>query len=221
MLVPSTVPHGSLSSLLTSWGPDAITELDLSDFDTLESEQPINDLWNFVSEFKPDEKGKKGSFAFPNRLARLDLPDMSFGNTSHMATSIKELFKNLETFQVGQIMRLYAKDNSKDPMEDDSIAEWVKTFKVEELDWQKPDLDIFPLVTMGEAGKSNLRIITLYTNGHWGVLYHWLSLDGLFSMIGVSHSVFVSPWLHQLTTNLNHIVAQSNYSHYTKARDSC
>jgi hypothetical protein len=171
-------------SVLTSYYLDDITELDLSDFDTLESEQQINDLSAFVRGFKPIEEGK-GSFSFPNRLARLDLPDMSFGKTSEMASSIKDLFQNLNEFEVNQIMRLYAKDNPKDPVDDESIAKWVEIFKVEELDWQKPDLDIDLFVKMAQSGRSSLKTINLYTNGHWGVLYHWLSIDGLFSILGV------------------------------------
>jgi len=171
-------------SILTSCDSDDITELDLSDFDTLESQQQINDLSAFVKDFKPTEKGN-GSFAFPHRLARLDLPDMSYGKTSEMAASIKDLFTNLKEFKVTQIMRLYAKDNSKDPVDDESIANWVGIFKVEELDWQKADLDVKPLVNMAQSARSSLKTINLYTNGHWGVLYHWLSLDGLFALLGV------------------------------------
>ncbi|KAG4443312.1 hypothetical protein IFR05_001181 [Cadophora sp. M221] len=178
-----------------------ITELDLSDFDTLETQQPINDLAAFVRDFKPPEN-ENSPFTFPHRLARLDLPDMSYGKTSEMATSIKELFTNLKKFKVSQIMRLYAKDNSKDPVDDESIANWVGIFKIEELDWQKADLDIGSFVNMAQSAGSSLRTISLYTNGHWGVLYHWLSLDGLFALKGLRKaSIFVT---RKRTTNGDH-----------------
>lgn len=166
---------------LTDWCLDDVTELDLSDFDTMESQEPINDLSVFVRDFKPTD----GSFSFPQRLARLDLPDMSYGISSQMSSSITDLFECLKQFNVTQIMRLYAKDHTKEPVDDDSIALWVSKFKVEYLDWRKLDMDIGPLAKNAHEASSCLKTITLYNSGHWGVLYHWLSLDGLFSILGV------------------------------------
>jgi hypothetical protein len=111
---------------------------------------------------------------------------------STMSEPIKNLFDNLShKFEIKRIVRLFAKDNVNDPIDDRLIAKWVEDFSVEQLDWRKRDMDISPLLEMAEHRKGSLRVLTLYTAGHWGIIYHWLSSDGLVAIPGVSWKTLV------------------------------
>jgi hypothetical protein len=168
---------------MSNWA-DNLTELTLSDFDSLMATQQTNDLPTFVNTFLP----KEALLEFPSRLSRLVLPNVSHGDSA-IAESMKLLLDKLRNdFRIQQIVRLIGKDNTGQ-IDDDLMAEWVHKFKVERLDWHKRDFDIsflqeFALQKHGH--RLALRVLSLYTAGHWGVIYHWLSPDGLFSIPGVS-----------------------------------
>ncbi|KAK3372938.1 hypothetical protein B0T24DRAFT_247827 [Lasiosphaeria ovina] len=156
-----------------------ITYLDLSDFDSMASGAQENDLERFVNNFKP----RANCFEFSDMLSYVRLPDMSAGDPEKTSQAIIALFKNLaELFNVAKIVRLEAKDNPAHPMEDSEIARIVEKFNIEELDWGKYNIDLDPLRAPAEDGRiSSLRKLKLYSTGHWGVLHHWLSEEGIFA----------------------------------------
>ncbi|KAK3387955.1 hypothetical protein B0H63DRAFT_559382 [Podospora didyma] len=151
-----------------------ITYLDLSDFDSLSAGPQENDLERFVKNFRP----RAGCFEFSDMLSYVRLPDMSIGDPIKTSRAIVELFGNLaQLFKVAKIVKLVAKDNPAHPMDDRDIAAIVDRFNVEELDWEKYNIDLDPLV---ESRTSSLRKLKLYSTGHWGVLHHWLSSEGVY-----------------------------------------
>ncbi|KAK3684174.1 hypothetical protein B0T22DRAFT_469804 [Podospora appendiculata] len=160
-----------------------ITYLDLSDFDSIASGAQENDLERFVKNFKP----RTQCFEFSDMLSYVRLPDISKGDPDKTSKAIVELFNNFaQYFKVDKIVKLEVKDNPSHPMDDLEIAGIVEKFKVEELDWAKYNMDLYPLRDVSTDGRtSSLRKLKLYSTGHRGVLYHWISEEGIFSFEGL------------------------------------
>jgi len=155
-----------------------ITYLDLSDFDSIASGPQENDLERFVKNFKP----RTQCLEFSDMLSYVRLPDMSVGDPEKTSKAIVELFNNLAClFGVAKIVKLEAKDNPLHPMDDIEIARIVDRFSIEELDWAKYNIDLEPLRPKGLEQATSIRKLKLYSTGHWGVLYHWLSEEGFFA----------------------------------------
>lgn len=170
-----------------------ITYLDLSDFDAIASGTQETDLERFVKNFKP----RSQCFEFSDMLSYVRLPDMSIGDPEKTSKAIIELFDNLsQLFKVSKIVKLEAKDNPSHPMDDVEIARIVDRFSIEELDWAKYNLDLDALTPKTAEDTSSIRKLKLYSTGHWGVLYHWLSEEGIFSFDGLREVslVVVNPY---------------------------
>ncbi|KAM7199713.1 hypothetical protein V8F20_005583 [Naviculisporaceae sp. PSN 640] len=165
-----------------------ITYLDLSDFDAIASGSQETDLERFVKNFRP----RSQCFEFSDMLSYVRLPDMSIGDPEKTSKAIIELFDNLaQLFKVSKIVKLEAKDNPAHPMDDVEIARIVDRFSIEELDWAKYNLDLDALTPNTADHTSSLRKLRLYSTGHWGVLYHWLSEEGIFSFEGLKEVTLV------------------------------
>ncbi|KAH8898726.1 hypothetical protein GQ53DRAFT_359326 [Thozetella sp. PMI_491] len=129
------------------------------------------------------------SSAFTNDLRHL----LNLRRSSDLESTQKAIIELLAAFKklkVIKIMKLVARDNIRNPMEDRQIIETVRQFRVEELDWYKLDFDIYDLIPPDRLSNpqrqdfpgAKLRKIHLYTKGHQGVLHHWSGGDGLISL---------------------------------------
>ncbi|KAK4216524.1 hypothetical protein QBC37DRAFT_91706 [Rhypophila decipiens] len=165
-----------------------ITYLDLSDFDAIAAGSQETDLDRFVKNFKP----RSQCFEFSDMLSYVRLPDMSIGDPEKTSRAIVELFDNLaQLFKVSKIVKLEAKDHPTHPMDDMEIAKIVDRFGIEELDWAKYNIDLDALTPKNTDDSSSIRKLKLYSTGHWGVLYHWLSEEGIFSFEGLKEVLIV------------------------------
>ncbi|KAK0612770.1 peptidase S8/S53 domain-containing protein [Bombardia bombarda] len=172
---------------------------DLSDFDSIACGGQENDLERFVKNFKP----RPNCFEFSDMLSYVRLPDISIGDPDKTTQAILSLFNNLaQLFKVVKIVKLEAKDNPIHPIDDSTIAQIVDRFNVEELDWVKYNMDLDPLrCKTSDSRTSSLRKLTLYSTGHWGVLHHWTSEEGIYSFKELKEVmvIFIDPYdTHEL-----------------------
>ncbi|KAG5769161.1 hypothetical protein H9Q72_003504 [Fusarium xylarioides] len=151
--------------------------LDMSDFN-----QSSHDFEAYVQRLKQvDEK----VLEFEETLLFVHLPDLNYVKQPCPPKAISELFNWLKDRGVKTIRKLSIPDNTTNPLSDVFVQHYIlNTFRVEELDWRKLDvnLDIFFRKGMGEHDllPSNcLKGLRLYSSGNWSVLYHWISSDGL------------------------------------------
>ncbi len=203
----------NISCLLCTWRPgltkgivtDNNTELSLLDYDLMSSEAELQGFRTFIDDICPIPD----AFEFPGKLSRLYLPDLTAGKLCNMTDTFKALFATLadeDTFNIQKIYRISAKDNPKDPVAYESIAEWVAEFQVEYLDWVTYDPDIQPLIDFSAEGALSLRDITLYSSGDMEILKNWLSAKGLLSINTVScpSAVAFPPWAIKLRLTKPH-----------------
>ncbi|KAH0552918.1 hypothetical protein GP486_006883 [Trichoglossum hirsutum] len=188
-------------------GLDNMTDLNLSDFDAVESGQQINNFASFVEKFKSSQEFNP----FSPRLTRLNLPDISTANSPEASEAVVKLLNRLkDDFKIDRIIRLSAKNSHSSRISDDLIASWVGIFGVEELSWEKYDFDISSLVSLADKKKLRLRHLSLYTTGHKGVLSHWTSPSGILAMPEVNDSLFLKLGTLQ-TANLEQLEVVSIY----------
>ncbi|KAF2802521.1 subtilisin-like protein [Mytilinidion resinicola] len=151
-----------------------LLELDLSDFDVLGSEAQRCDFTHFVKNFSRPSEG----LDFESTLASVQLPDISQARDRKLHQEVIDLLTKLRRpFGVEKIVSLTVWDNPFHPMSDLVIAESVRLYQIEELNWCKLDLDLDVLKNRA----TSLRKLCLYSSGNWGILYHWLSPEGLAS----------------------------------------
>ena len=145
----------------------------------------MNDLGKCVENWEPRDK----CLEFADMLSYVQLPDMSVGDPGRTHDAVKKLFDALQQrFKVTKIIKLVARDNLSRPMPDKDIARFVKQFDIEDLDWEKYNMDLDPFRQSTEHGSSSqLCKLRLYSTGHWGVIHHWTSLDeGIYTLKEVS-----------------------------------
>lgn len=179
-------PKAHYAGKLTSGCEDDVTDLSLSDFDWLGPDRQVNDFQRFVK----DLKTLTSFVRFPDTLARLELPDMSNAQSTEMSDAVIEFFKALKDggatgLHIKQIVRLAVEDGIRTSISDERIARWVADFNVVNLDWRRLDFDINRLVCIAEDANSpalQLRTLSLYTNGHRGVIFHWISKRGVVAI---------------------------------------
>jgi hypothetical protein len=172
----------------------------LADFKFTGPSTRLNDFGGFVNNFATKDQD---FVAFEDILCSVCLPQFSNSVSSVQITEqIDKLFKTLGTgpdrFGVKQIMKLIVRGDFNRGLDDEHISEWVSRFKIEELDWQKLDLDLdrFP-------EDSSLRKLTLYSRGNWGTLYYWTSEDGILKFENVCY------WLKLFSIHANeHVEAR-------------
>jgi hypothetical protein len=135
-------------------------------------------LGTFVKNFQPIP----GCFELADILLFVRLPNMMSGDLVQISTAISDLFDSLRRkFGVLKIVKLEAKQTPRHPFADEIMAGIIDTFRVEDLDWRKYDMDTSLILP-----NSSLRNVTLYSTGHWGVLHHWTSVEGIVTLANVS-----------------------------------
>ncbi|KAJ3577481.1 hypothetical protein NPX13_g3087 [Xylaria arbuscula] len=118
------------------------------------------------------------SAAFPTLVP--DRPDDWRGQPS---SEHEEVFQCLQWLQeqnkVEEILRLRVPDRIYNPHDEHAIAEWVKTFRVQVLDWKRLDLAIS---AFEDSSGDSIREIHLYSSGRRATITHWLGSDGIQSL---------------------------------------
>lgn len=85
----------------------------------------------------------------------------------------------------GTIIELTVPDRLVNPHDEVRIAQHVRDFGVEVLNWRFLDISIPVFEDMPEA-RNRITELHLYTNGKRAVISHWLSEGGVASLPNVS-----------------------------------
>lgn len=126
------------------------------------------------------------------RLPRLLRPQagiITHTQTDNVDRLLGSLLSKLSLFGVKKVWRLEVEDDIHDPTSDTLICTFVRSLSIEQLDWQKPDLDIDLLLSKSKTVES-LREISLYSS-NIGSLINWSGEEGLikFSKVRLLRSL--------------------------------
>jgi hypothetical protein len=89
---------------------------------------------------------------------------------------------------VESIKELVIPDSYISPLSAEFLRMFIlNKFIISSLDWKVLDINL-DLLTTNERLIQNLKRLTLYSSGNWGVLYHWISMDGLVRLKNVSNN---------------------------------
>ncbi|KAI5924907.1 hypothetical protein F4810DRAFT_102221 [Camillea tinctor] len=107
----------------------------------------------------------------------------TFKENSHFKHEHTDVFKVLKWLRekgVRSIIKLKVPDRLVNPHNDQKIAEHVKMFEVEILDWKILDLSIS--IFKDKEVKDRIRELHLYSSGNRAVISHWFSDEGIKSL---------------------------------------
>ncbi|KAI0099044.1 hypothetical protein GGR51DRAFT_576438 [Nemania sp. FL0031] len=161
--------------------------LDLSQFNSkfFPFTQLVKSLVRYKGEFKI------ASYRYEPTLRYVDFPALDFNGHDRRVDgyqSHSEVFDLLNWLQtehgVDEIIRLKVPDRMFNPHDERTIAQMVKRFQIQVLDWRFLDLSISVFLEL-KPEVDCLRSIHLYASGKRAVVSHWLSPQGILSLPNV------------------------------------
>ncbi|KAF5977372.1 intracellular serine protease [Fusarium bulbicola] len=159
--------------------------LDMSDFN-----QSSHNFDKFVERLTLIDEGaaEESTLQFENSLFFVQLPDLNYVKPACQHDTFRKLFHWLkDRKKVKSIKKLSIPDNTTTPMSDTFFDLYIlRNFELSVLDWRKKDIDLgiltgstYENINDSPGRQQSLTELTLYSSGNWGVLYHWISENGL------------------------------------------
>lgn len=113
----------------------------------------------------------------------------TYGDNAYLPSEPNEVVRALDWLEknkrVKRIIELKVPDRMINPHNELVIAEYVRKFEVEVLDWRFLDMS---LSVFNDEVKGRIRELHLYSSGRWAAVRHWLSREGVQNLPKVSHS---------------------------------